>query len=86
MPVVTRSTPASLDPAPASGQLAGAAEYFALLLEEAAAIEFEGPVVRARAAGVDAATLAGLEQVKLLALQVRDAFAARRRRESELAA
>ena len=73
-------------PAPAAGQLDGAAEYFALLLEEAAAIEFEGPVVRARAAGADGATLAGLERVKLLALQVRDAFAARRRRESELAA
>jgi GAF domain-containing protein len=42
--------------------------------------------VRARAAGADGATLAGLERVKLLALQVRDAFAARRRRESELAA
>jgi hypothetical protein len=73
-------------PVSAAGRLDGAAEYFALLLEEAAAIEFEGPVVRARAAGADAATLAGLERVKLLALQVRDAFAARRRRESELAA
>ncbi len=72
--------------APASGQLDGAAEYFALLLEDAGAIEFEGPVVRARSAGADGATLAGLERVKLLALQVRDAFAARRRRESELAA
>ncbi len=73
-------------PAAASGRLDGATEYFALLLEEAAAIEFEGPVVRARAAGADVATLAGLERAKLLALQVRDAFAARRRRESELAA
>jgi hypothetical protein len=85
MPVVTRPTLPSAEPAPASGELA-AAEYFALLLEEAAAIEFEGPVVRARTAGADSATVAGLERVKLLALQVRDAFAARRRRESELAA
>ncbi|ADB77376.1 helix-turn-helix domain-containing protein [Geodermatophilus obscurus] len=85
MPVVTRPTPPSAEPAAASGELA-AAEYFALLLEEAAAIEFEGPVVRARTAGADSATVAGLERVKLLALQVRDAFAARRRRESELAA
>ncbi|WP_217638214.1 helix-turn-helix domain-containing protein [Geodermatophilus poikilotrophus] len=85
MPVVTRPTPPPAEPAPAAGELA-AAEYFALLLEEAAAIEFEGPVVRARTAGADSATVAGLERVKLLALQVRDAFAARRRRESELAA
>nr|WP_243697589.1 GAF domain-containing protein [Geodermatophilus obscurus] len=82
---MTRPTPPSAEPAAASGELA-AAEYFALLLEEAAAIEFEGPVVRARTAGADSATVAGLERVKLLALQVRDAFAARRRRESELAA
>ncbi|TFV54586.1 GAF domain-containing protein, partial [Geodermatophilus sp. DF01-2] len=86
MPVVTRATPPPAERAPVPGQLDGAAEYFALLLEEAAAIEFEGPLVRARAAGADSATLAGLERVKLLALQVRDAFAARRRRESELAA
>ncbi|SHN88589.1 transcriptional regulator, CdaR family [Geodermatophilus obscurus] len=86
MPVVSRTTPPSAQPVPASGELDGAAEYFGLLLEEAAAIEFEGPVVRARAAGADSATVAGLERVKLLALQVRDAFAARRRRESELAA
>jgi GAF domain-containing protein len=43
-------------------------------------------VVRARAAGADTGALAELERVKLLALQVREAFAARRRRESELAA
>ncbi|MGK5114310.1 MULTISPECIES: helix-turn-helix domain-containing protein [unclassified Geodermatophilus] len=72
--------------APATPQLGGAAEYLTLLLEEAAAIEFEGPAVRARAAGADGAALAELERAKLLALQVREAFAARRRRESELAA
>ncbi|WP_448626513.1 helix-turn-helix domain-containing protein [Geodermatophilus sp. URMC 64] len=63
-----------------------AAEYFQLLLEDAAAIEYERPLVRARAAGADGATVAELEQVKLLALRVREAFAARRRRESELSA
>jgi hypothetical protein len=63
-----------------------AAEYFHLLLEDAAAIAYERPVVRARAAGADGDELAELERLKLLALQVREAFAARRRRESELSA
>lgn len=63
-----------------------AAEYFELLLEDAAAIEYERPLVRARAGGADAEELAELERVKLLALEVREAFAARRRRESELSA
>ena len=70
-------------PVPADGR---AAEYFELLLDDAAAIDYERPLVRARAAGADAAELAELERVKLLALQVREAFAARRRRESELSA
>jgi hypothetical protein len=63
-----------------------AAEYFELLLEDAAAIEYERPLVRARAGGAGATELAELERVKLLALEVREAFAARRRRESELSA
>src|SRR5688572_23898358 len=86
MPVVTRSpaVPAAGDgPRPASGR---AAEYFELLLEDAGAIEYERPLVRARASGADADELAELERVKLLALEVREAFAARRRRESELSA
>jgi GAF domain-containing protein len=86
MPGVTHSpaVPAvSGSPRPASAR---AAEYFELLLEDAAAIEYERPLVRARAAGADGDELAELERVKLLALQVRDAFAARRRRESELSA
>ena len=70
-------------PDPSAGR---AAEYFQLLLEDAAAIAYERPLVRARAAGADGAELAELERVKLLALQVREAFAARRRRESELSA
>ncbi len=73
-------------PAPVAAQLGGAREFFELLLGEAAAIEFERPVVRARVAGAGADELAALEEVKLLALQVRAAFAARRRRESELSA
>ena len=86
MPVVTRSParPSAGDgPRPASGR---AAEYFELLLDDAAAIEYERPLVRARAAGADGDELAELERVKLLALEVREAFAARRRRESELSA
>ncbi|MFD2092914.1 helix-turn-helix domain-containing protein [Blastococcus deserti] len=63
-----------------------AIEYFELLLGDAAAIEYERPVVRARAAGAEGDELAELERVKLLALEVREAFAARRRRESELSA
>jgi GAF domain-containing protein len=86
MPVVTRppAVPASEDDARRpSGR---AAEYFELLLEDAGPIEYERPLVRARAAGADAAELAELERVKLLALEVREAFAVRRRRESELSA
>ena len=63
-----------------------AAEFFELLLADAAAIEFERPLVRARAGGADRAELAELERAKSLALAVREAFAARRRRESELSA
>ncbi|MGY1609025.1 helix-turn-helix domain-containing protein [Geodermatophilus sp. SYSU D00700] len=87
MPVVTRS---AARPTDGSGRPPGvpsaAAEYLQLVLDDAAAIEYEGPLVRARAGGADAATLAELERVRLLALQVRAAFAARRRRESELSA
>jgi hypothetical protein len=87
IPVVTRS-PASSRPGDGARPSAGraAAEYFQLLLEDAAAIEYERPLVRARAAGADGDELADLERVKLLALEVREAFAARRRRESELSA
>lgn len=64
----------------------GAAEFLDLLLRDAAAIEYERPLVRARTAGAEGAELAELERAKLLALEVREAFAASRRRESELAA
>lgn len=88
MPVVP-STPADEPPTEdpsAGGALEAAAEYFRLVLGDAAAIEYERPLVRARAAGGGAARLAELERIKLLALQVREAFAVRRRRESELSA
>jgi GAF domain-containing protein len=87
MPVVTRTAALPADgPGRAPRVTSAAAEYLRLVLDDAAAIEYEGPLVRARAAGADAGTLAELEDVRLLALQVRAAFAARRRRESELSA
>jgi hypothetical protein len=83
MPVVTTTS----DPAPPpAATLGSTSEYLELLLGDAAAIEYERPLVRARAAGADAAEIAEIERVKLLALQVREAFQARRRRESELSA
>jgi hypothetical protein len=60
--------------------------YLELLLDDAPAVDYEAPLARARAAGAPADTLAALEQAKVLALRVREAFAARRRRESELSA
>ena len=78
-------------PRPAAGAGPGsatgrAAEFFELLLTDAAAIEFERPLVRARVGGAEPGELAELERIKTLALAVREAFAARRRRESELSA
>ncbi|MGY1686773.1 helix-turn-helix domain-containing protein [Geodermatophilus sp. SYSU D00867] len=87
MPVVARTAAPPADgPGRTSRVPSAAAEYLQMVLDDAAAIEYEGPLVRARAAGADPATLAELERVRLLALQVRAAFAARRRRESELSA
>jgi DNA-binding PucR family transcriptional regulator len=58
--------------------------FLELLAREAAAVEFEGPLVAARAAGTPAGALAELEDVKLLALRVRALLERRRRREEEL--
>jgi sugar diacid utilization regulator len=61
-------------------------EYLELLARDALAVEFEGPVLAARAADADGATLAELERGKVLALQVRGVMETRRRREAELSA
>ncbi|MEV0731666.1 helix-turn-helix domain-containing protein [Polymorphospora sp. NPDC050346] len=59
-------------------------EFLELLAREAAAVEFEGPVVAAREAGLPADRLADLEAAKLVALRVRGLLERRRRREVEL--
>src|SRR2546423_10283692 len=59
-------------------------EYLELLAREAAPIEFERPLVAARAAGMPSADLAELEEIKLVALRVRALLERRRRREEEL--
>ncbi|GGP93198.1 cyclic diguanylate phosphodiesterase [Streptosporangium pseudovulgare] len=60
--------------------------FLELLAREASSVEFEGPILAARAAGADAATLAELEEAKLTALKVRAQLSRRARREAELAA
>jgi sugar diacid utilization regulator len=67
------------------GQVAGL-EFLELLAREAAPVEFEGPVLAARAEGADAEQIHALERAKALALQVRAVLEARRRRETELSA
>ncbi|MGI5215332.1 helix-turn-helix domain-containing protein [Plantactinospora sp. CA-290183] len=59
-------------------------EFLELLAREAAPVEFEGPLLAARAAGTTADRLAELEQAKLVALRVRGLLERRRRREVEL--
>ncbi|MGI5182106.1 helix-turn-helix domain-containing protein [Dactylosporangium sp. CA-152071] len=59
-------------------------EYLELLAREAAAVEFEGPLVAARNAGLPPGRLAELEQAKVVALRVRALLERRRRREEEL--
>ncbi|PSK86912.1 DNA-binding PucR family transcriptional regulator [Murinocardiopsis flavida] len=61
-------------------------QFLELLLRDAPAVEYERPLVEARAGGGDPAALAALEQAKVLALRVRTVLADRRRRESELSA
>src|SRR3546814_8739214 len=63
-----------------------AAEFLELLAREAAPVEFEGPLLAARAAGAAPDQLQELEKTKVLALQVRGVLEARRRREAELSA
>ncbi|HEX6968793.1 MAG TPA: helix-turn-helix domain-containing protein [Micromonosporaceae bacterium] len=66
------------------GDMSSPISFLELLAREAAAVEFEGPLVAARAAGAPAERLAELEQAKTLALRVRALLEHRRRREIEL--
>ena len=50
--------------------------FLELLAREAAPIEFEGPLVEARASGASGAQLAELEQAKVVALRVRACWSA----------
>ncbi len=59
-------------------------ELLELLAREAAPVEFERPLLAARAAGAPAAELAALEEAKVAALRVRALLDRRRRREEEL--
>src|SRR5919202_644257 len=61
-----------------------AIDFLDLLAREAAPVEFEGPVLAARAAGASAESVAALEHAKILALRVRALLEHRRRREEEL--
>ncbi|MDA2813051.1 GAF domain-containing protein [Nocardiopsis sp. RSe5-2] len=77
--------PAAPLPGPVGGE--GPQTWFLrLLLRDAPAVEYERPLMDARAAGWDPERLAELETTKVLALEVRSVLADRRRRESELAA
>jgi DNA-binding PucR family transcriptional regulator len=60
------------------------AAFLELLAREAATVEFEGPLVAARAAGAPPEQLAELEEAKVLALRVRGLLERRRQREMEL--
>ncbi|WP_344669785.1 helix-turn-helix domain-containing protein [Catenulispora yoronensis] len=66
--------------------LATASVFLDLLARDAAAIEYDGPVVAARVAGAGADELAELESAKRVALEVRATLARSRRREAELVA
>src|SRR5689334_18671491 len=69
---------------PRGARMAGVREFLDLLAREAAAVEFEGPLVQARAAGLTGDDLAELEEAKIAALRVRAILERRRRREEEL--
>lgn len=58
--------------------------FLELLAREAAPIEFEGPLIEARAAGAAPEDLAELEKAKVVALRVRALLERRKRREAEL--
>jgi len=58
--------------------------FLELLAREAAAVEFEGPLLEARSRGESPETIAALDQSRLVALRVRALLEHRRRREAEL--
>ena len=60
--------------------------FLELLAREASAVEFEGPIIEARAAGADPAAIEELERAKVEALKVRALLRRRARREAELSA
>ena len=68
------------------GMAEGVAHLLDLLARDASVVEFERPVVEARAAGSPAADIETLEQAKRVALGVREQLQGHRRREAELAA
>jgi len=68
------------------GKAEGVVHLLDLLARGASAVEFERPVVEARAAGGPAADIEALERAKRVALGVREQLEAHRRREAELAA
>jgi len=70
----------------AMSALATASVFLDLLARDAAAIEYDGPVVAARVAGASSEELAELEAAKRVALEVRATLARSRRREAELVA
>jgi hypothetical protein len=60
--------------------------FLELLAREASAVEFEGPIIQARASGADPAAIEELELAKVEALRVRTLLRRRARREAELSA
>lgn len=61
-------------------------DYLELLARDAPAVEYEAPVLTARADGLPDEVIAQLERGKRLALQVRESLLTQRRREDELTA
>jgi sugar diacid utilization regulator len=68
------------------GMAEGVSHLLDLLGRDASAVEFERPVVEARAAGLPAHDIETLERAKRVALSLREQLEAHRRREAELAA
>ncbi len=62
------------------------AEFLDLLARDAAPVEYDAPLIAARASGADTETVVALEAAKGVALQIRSELESRRRREAELTA